>query len=42
MGRAEHRRSPGELRKAVTWFRPVVDHAIDALFVTTTAAPSST
>lgn len=33
MGGTEHRGSPGEPRKAVTWFGPVVDHAIDALFV---------
>lgn len=33
MAGAEHRGSSGELRKAVTWFGPVVDHAIDALFV---------
>ena len=28
MGRTEHKRSPEELRKAVAWFGPVVDHAI--------------
>ena len=33
MAGAEHRGSSGELRKEVTWFGPVVDHAIDALFV---------
>jgi len=33
MDRAKHGRSQGELRKAVTWFGPVVDHAVDALFV---------
>ena len=33
MAGAERRGSSGELRKAVTWFGPVVDHAVDALFV---------
>ena len=29
MGGTEHRRSSGELRKAVTWCGRVVDHAIE-------------
>ena len=33
MGGAEHRRSRGELRRAVTWFVAVGDHAAEALFV---------